>query len=370
MKGQFHFYDHYMNAVYLDSAASTLMPRPVVDAITEYNHIALTVGRTVYSEDWSREVDRVRLKVQEALGDSREVAFTSGATESINMIAKGLPPMVRRKIIVSTVEHVSNILPWSHMQGHSLHFVNFADLLESIDERVAILAITEMGNVNAASPQNLERILLKCQDCGVISVLDSTQAIRYRQNLRVKPTFRVFSGHKVYGPTGIGVLCGDLDLLSPMKVGSGHITDPLGYISSGHSAAFLDASPFHLETGTPNISGIIGLGAALTFRKCLPPSDDTLFPTLDAGLRQRDYVDGVYSTWNPGIMAFKVKGHDCHEVAADLFSRGIYVRSGNCCTTHFQDVVRISLGCYNDRRDISTFFKVLDFLYGSGKEYE
>ncbi|NVK82775.1 MAG: SufS family cysteine desulfurase [Cytophagia bacterium] len=378
--------------IYLDSASSTQKPQSVIDSITEFysSHYANT-GRASYwpATESTRQVEQVRKNVQQFIGakSETEVVFTSGTTDSINKLANSIfnsDLWKGRQIIVSEMEHHANLVPWQiEAERHGLNLVAIPlldsgelDLVaykELLEKPTALVAITAISNV-LGTINDVNKICRLAKAVGAITFVDAAQLAPYA-GVNVEYLccdFLSFSGHKLYGPTGIGVLYGKQDLLNqlpPFAFGGGMITEV-----DIEGSSFRD-SPFRHEAGTLNIAGIIGLGAAIDFVEevgfeTIQSHEDEL--TIDLLNRLADIeglkILGEQDRRGP-LISFTIDGLHPHDLSTYLNESGICVRAGHHCAQPLMKKyqipasTRVSFGVYNDMNDVEQFIKALKGAY-------
>jgi len=349
---QFPFFETNPGIVYLDSAATTLKPYCVIEAMDKYQRTSgLTVHRSVYP-DATDALESVRQKVSEVLGSdpSFETIFTSGATDSMNIIAAGLgrkPTLV----LITPYSHNSTSSPWltryivRDLSGKSIDFP-------------CHVVITDVENT-AGRVAPMREIYEQAKAKGYTVVLDATQSIAHK--IPKYYDLVIFSAHKMYGPTGVGVIHGNIDLLRPTRYGSNAIRSFKDAERSGYREPIWEQGVERFEPGTPNIVGIIGFGAALDFL----PQAHAQEPYLH---RIMNYLKGELLDMNKKDEGIQVNGvimsltvKSPFAFAEHLASKGIYVRAGRHCAnwTNQGETVRISLGCYNDFQDMEALIKTI-----------
>ena len=375
--------------VYLDNGATSLKPQQVVDAEVRYlTEISANIHRGVYelSETATVLFDEAREKVKRfiAAPDAGEAVFTKSATEASNIVAfswgrKNLSP--GDEILTTEVEHHANLVPWqevARITGASLRFVELGEgglitvpaVEAAISERTRIVAVTGMSNVTGHMPP-LEAIVRLAHDRGALVVVDGAQLVSHHpvDVGELDVDFLTFSGHKMCGPTGIGVLYGKRSLLDAM--------DPLLYggdmiVRVSRDRATYKAAPDRFETGTPNVAGAIGLGAAVDYLQtigmdAIANHEEELHAYA---VSQLDRVDGV-TLYGPrqgrvgGIVSFNVGDVHTHDVGSVLDAEGIAVRTGFHCAQPFMRVlgvpgtVRASFYLYNTMDDVDRLIAAL-----------
>ncbi len=366
--------------VFLDSAASAQKPRAVIDSVAGcYEHQYANVHRGVYylSAKTTEAFEEARRKVARFVNAASEhqIVFTRGATEAINLVAAsygGANFGPGDEIVLSTLEHHSNIVPWQLLRDRTGIELRVAPINERgelvmeefgrlLGPRTKLVAITHASNaLGTITPA--EDIIALAHDQGVPVLLDGCQAVPHIpvdvQALDVD--FYTFSGHKLYGPSGIGVLYGKsehLDAMPPYQ-GGGEMIKTVTF----EKTVFADP-PGKFEAGTPNIAGSIGLGAAVDYvssfdRMAVLAHEESL---LDYVLGQLGEVEGVRllgtAQRRASIVSFLVDGVHSHDVGTILDQAGVAVRVGHHCAQPLMDhfgitgTVRASFGMYNTRAD-------------------
>jgi len=372
--------------VYLDSAATSLTPEPVLAAVQDYyRHFRANVGRGVYR--WAQLADqRYRLahsKVAEFIAAGQgTVVFVRNTTESVNLVARGLNWKRGDRVVTTLLEHHSNLLPWMDLRGRGVELevlrpdrdgrIDISEFERAIDDRVRMVATTHISNV-LGTELPVREISDLCRDHGALFLLDAAQSAPHLP-LHVEDLgcdFLCFSGHKMLGPTGTGVLwIRDDSAVSPLLAGGGMVekVSELGYIKKKGYEGF--------EAGTPDVGGGIGLGAAVDYLQKVGLSEVhnhemRLTGRLLEGLQD---IDGL-QIYGPldlkgrgGVVSFCLRGLLPHEVAAMLDqAANIAVRSGHhCCMPLMKHLglengtVRASIYLYNTEEEIDLLLKMLD----------
>lgn len=366
--------------VYLDNAATSQKPHVVIDALKDYYHrYNANVHRAVHalSDQATVAFEHARDRVREFVnaGSRNEIIFTRGTTESINLVANCYTGLLKPgdEILISHMEHHSNIVPWQMLAARTnavlkacdvnsqgdIDLESFAELLTDKTKIVAIAHVSNaLGTVNP-----LQQIIEQAHEAGAVVVVDGAQAVPHF-DVDVSALgcdFYAFSGHKMYGPTGIGVLYGKeklLDVLPPWQ-GGGEMIETVSINKSTYNTL-----PYKFEAGTPNIAGAIGLGAAIDYLTQLPrdeikTSEDEL---LRLTLSQLKQIDGVRLVGEPekriSVVSFLVDGSHPHDVGTLLDQQGIAVRTGHHCAMPLMaqlgipGTVRASFSLYNSPEDV------------------
>lgn len=371
---------------YLDSAATSQKPQAVLDALLGYYASgAANVHRAQHlpGERATRAFEGSRTRVAQWLNAEHpaQIVFTRGTTEALNLLAYGLEQQFRpgERIVVSALEHHANLLPWQQLaRRRQLELVVLPldargdiDLDQArhlIDSRTRLLAVSQLSNV-LGRWQPLGELLAMARQQGALTVVDGAQGIVHgRHDVQALGCdFYVFSGHKLYGPEGVGVLHGRTEALARLTHWQfgGEMVRRAGY----HDADFHDA-PLGFEAGTPAIASVIGLGAALDYLGSLDAAavsahETVLHAKLMAGLAARD---GVRLVGEPqvALACFSVDGVHNADLAHLLTEQGIAVRAGHHCAMPLYQglglsgAIRVSLGLYNDGADVERFLSALD----------
>ncbi len=379
--------DHAL--VYLDSAASAQQPSSVIDAIASYQrHDHANVHRGVHTlshratEAYEGARDLVAAFIN--AGGRREVVYTSGTTESINLVAQSfcrpkLSPGDR--ILITHLEHHSNIVPWQivcEQTGAELIVapiddsgqVNEEALIGEIQKGVSMVALAHVSNA-LGSVLPVKSIVDAAHACETPVLLDGAQAVPHMavDVQAIGCDFYAFSGHKMFGPTGIGVLFGKekhLEAMPPYQGGGDMI------LEVSFSGTTYNELPYKFEAGTPNISGAIGLGAAVQYLQHLGMDSVAAYEQelLDYMTKQLASVDGLRmigtATDKASVQSFLLDDIHPHDLGTILDHQGVAIRTGHHCAMpvmEYYDVpgtARASLALYNNRQDIDRLVGALD----------
>ncbi|MFQ2454553.1 cysteine desulfurase [Aeromonas caviae] len=394
LRGQFPALAQEVNGhplVYLDNAATTQKPQAVLDAINHYYRADnANVHRAAHalSGRATRAFEDARETVARFINAPRshEVIWTRGTTEAINLVAQSWGMSELRagdEIVLSTLEHHANIVPWQLVAQRTGAVIRVIPLDERGDlDIAAYLALlgprtrlVSVGHVsNALGTVNpVKEMVAAAKAVGALSLIDGAQAVAHLEVdvQAIGCDFYAFSGHKLYGPTGIGVLWGHTALLErmpPWQAG-GEMIDRVSF-----SGTTFNTLPFKFEAGTPHIAGAIGLAAAIDFvmeqdRDSLASHEAVLTDYLVAGLRQ---VPGLHLVGEPGQRAGAVSFllEDIHpqDAATLLDMQGIALRVGHHCAMPLMEslgiggTMRASLACYNNRDDVDALLAALHKL--------
>lgn len=388
VKNDFPIFQHHPDLHYLDSGATTQTPKMVIDAMDEYY--------TRYRSNTHRGMYGIAVTATEAFENARgtiakslnaeteEIIFTSGTTHGMNALAHTLSAnlFIRDNVVVTKMEHHANLVPWQQMAaryGFELRFIDirpdFRLDMESakklIDANTKIVSFTYVSNVLGTVNPAKELVAL-AKSVGAITIIDAAQAAPHFP-IDVKAIdcdFLVYSGHKIYGPTGIGVLYGKRAMLEkhlqPFFFGGEMVLE----VTLDH--ATWNEVPLRFEAGTQNIAGAIGLAAAINYRESIGWADimkheEELTAYLLERLQGHVQIIGPSVTENRiGAVAFTLPGIHPHDVAEIMGNVNVAIRAGSHCAMplhqHFgvPATVRASLGIYNTRDDVDALIAAIE----------
>ena len=373
---------------YLDTAATAQKPRSVIDAIARgYSETYATVHRGVYqrSSEMTLAFEAARRRVAGFIGAAspEEVIFVRGATEGINLVAQswgGANLKPGDRIMLSTLEHHSNIVPWQLVAERTGAVIDVAPLTEDgridldamadmLTDRHRIVALAHVSNV-LGSVLDAKRAADLAHGVGALLLLDGCQAVP-RMPVDVAAIgcdFYVFSGHKLYGPTGIGVLWGRSGLLAAMPPwqGGGAMIDKVTFERTTYAPP-----PARFEAGTPHVVGVLGLEAAVSYVESI--GLDAIGAHEAALVREtRDALSSLNSVrlFGPadsaGIVSFALEGVHPHDIGTILDESRVAIRAGHHCAQPLMAhlgvdaTARASFGVYNGRRDIEALVRGLE----------
>lgn len=373
--------------IYLDNGATTFKPQCVIDKMNEYyEKYSANAHRGDYSISYKVDVEyeNARKTVAEFIGaDTDEIVFTSGDTASLNYIATGFFDNLLEagdEIIITNAEHASNVLPWFRLANkHDLKInyipldsnlhVTLENLKTVVTPKTKVIAIAEITNV-VGDVRPIKEITDFAHENNIFVVVDGAQSVPHK-SVNVKETgidFLAFSGHKMCGPTGIGVLYAKRELLSniePLIIGGG-----MNESFDNENEIYLKEIPHRLEAGTPNIAGAIGLGEAVKYLSNIGMDKIAIYEQklkeyLTNKLKQIPYINIVNEEADSGIVAFNVEGIFSQDVAYYLNKYNICVRAGNHCakilkkSIGVKNTVRVSLYFYNTYEELDALVELL-----------
>ncbi|MBT3946189.1 MAG: cysteine desulfurase [Candidatus Marinimicrobia bacterium] len=379
------------NLVYLDNAATSQKPQAVLDAVDSlYKEANANVHRALYSlgSEATERFENSRKKVANFINaNSKEIIFTSGTTESINLLARSLGNTLKSgdEILISEMEHHSNIVPWqlaAKRTGATLRYLSIKktgelDLSEPekyFTKKTKIVSLTHMSNV-LGTINPIKGLAKLAHNVGAIFIVDGAQGASHLPvNMKeLDCDFYAFSGHKMLGPTGIGVLWGKTKILEEMEpfMGGGEMINTV----SMESSTWNDI-PYKFEAGTPNFAQAVGLGAAIDYlenigMEAIELHEKTL---LNYALNKMNHMDGIRIHGSAkdrgGVISFNVDGIHPHDLAQFLNEDNIAIRVGHHCaqpllkTLGESATARLSFYIYNDENDVDKFCDSLKTIMG------
>jgi cysteine desulfurase/selenocysteine lyase len=372
--------------VYLDNAATTQKPEIVLQAMDDYyRHYNANIhrGNHALAARATQAHEEARAKVARFLNaeDPKQVIFTRGTTESINLVAYSFGDAFVREgdeVITTQLEHHSNYVPWELLcqrKGAKFQVIPFDENSELdlevfkslLNERTRIVAVNQVSN-SLGTVNPVEEIIQIAHAAGVPVLVDGAQGVQHldRDVQKMDCDFYAFSSHKMYGPMGIGVLYGKekwLEAMPPFLSG-GEMID-----SVTSTNVTFNVLPFKFEAGTPYVPGPIGLGAAIDYLESFDLHELKTYEEdlLQYGLEQLADIPGIVIYGNPKhrscIIPFNLEGVSAYDVGILLDTQGVAVRTGQHCTQPIMDAlkipgtVRASLALYNNKEDMDALIK-------------
>ena len=375
--------------VYLDNGATSQKPQAVIDELVRYyttENANVHRGVHTLSQNATEDYEGARAKVRRLLNaaDDHEIVFTSGTTQGINIVAQSFGRRnigLGDEIIVSNMEHHSNIVPWQMLceeNGAVLRVIPIDDTGElDMDEyeamlspRAKLVSITHVSNA-LGTIVPVGRIIGMAHAQGTPVLLDGAQAVPHMavDVRKLDCDFYVFSGHKLFGPTGIGILYGKAEMLEAMPPvqGGGDMIKSVSF-----EKTIYNDLPYKFEAGTPNIAGAIGLGAAVDYVQSVGYDafgayEDEL---LAYGTNALESIEGLRiigtAPHKAGILSFVIDNIHPHDIGTILDAEGVAIRTGHHCAQpvmqRFQipATARASLAMYNTREDIDALVRAID----------
>lgn len=384
--------------VYFDSASTAQVPQTVVDAMTDYYvHYKANVGRGIYTfaEKATAEYEKVRFDVARFIGtQAQNIVFTAGATDAINLVANSWAALNVHpgdEILLSAVEHHSNFLPWQELALKLNLVIKIAPVDEhgaiDIDQfkkllstKTKLVAVVHSSNVTGAT-NDIFLLTQLAKSVGACVLIDACQSVVH-QKIDVEnigSDFLVFSGHKLFGPTGVGILyvaTERINQMKPSQFGGGMV------FSVGQDQSEYRPFPKGFEAGTPNVAGVISLGAAINFVQehvnfdQLKKHETELTIRMIEGLQK---IAGVkIISFNPSLVSnssahlvtFTSDKYHAHDIASYLDRYGIAVRAGHHCVQLYHQqcnlnaTVRISFSLYNTLEEVDFVVQKLQEFLG------
>jgi len=362
--------------IYLDNAATTQKPQQVIDSLSEYySSTNSNIHRGVHtlSEKATREFEEARVKVKKFINaaSEKEIIFTRGTTESINLVANSFGRSNLNEgdeILITGMEHHSNIVPWQLIASEKNAMLKAAPITDSgelilegfeklITERTKIISVVYLSN-SLGTINPVEKIIEIAHKHGVPVLLDAAQAVSHIpvDVQKLDCDFFAFSGHKIYGPTGIGILYGKEKLLEQMPpfMGGGDMISRVTFAKTTYNEL-----PYKFEAGTSNIADAIGLGAALDYVNSIGMDSISKYEKhlLDYTTNKLSDVEGLRiigtAAEKSSVISFVLKNVHPHDVGTFLDFEGIAVRTGHHCTQPLMDrfsipaTSRASFALYN-----------------------
>ena len=377
--------------VYFDNAATTQKPQSVIDGISNYyKSYNANIHRGIHSlaEKATEEFEETRSLVKEFINASseNEIIFTRGTTEGINLISSSLSKFYFNEgdeIIISEMEHHSNIVPWQMIADENklnLKIINVSENGEIdmdhfkslISEKTKLVSIVYISNtLGTINP--VKKIIEKCKENNILSVVDGAQSSAHKKIdvTDLNCDFYVFSAHKMYGPTGVGVVYGKEEILEKMPpyMGGGEMIKDVSFSNTSYNNL-----PYKFEAGTPNIGDVIGFKEAINYIKNIGIDDIETYEislkkyTEDA-LKKIDGIKVVGTAKDKvGIFSFTTEKVHYYDLGLLLDAKGIALRTGHHCTQPLMDkysldgTARLSLAIYNSTEEVDYFVESLSNL--------
>lgn len=374
--------------IYFDNSATALKPKCVVDKMIDYY---LNYTSNIHRGDYdnaikaNKEYDSARDVVKDFIhaSSSDEIVFTSGTTESLNLVAFGFFKNILKEddeVLITMAEHASNVLPWQVLESKGFGHVKFIPLNEDheltvenlknvITEKTKVISIAHISNV-VGDIRNINEIGKICKDKNIYFVVDAAQSVSHVDVdvVSANVSFLAFSGHKMAGPTGIGVLYGKkelLDKMEPLKYGGG-----MNQSFEIDGSYILKEAPIKFEAGTPPIAEVIGLKEAIKYIESIGVSRirqhelELKKYLVDELLKIPNIV--IYNkNSKSGIVAFNIKGVFPQDTSIYLNHYNIAIRAGNHCAKvlkeelNIKNTCRISLYLYNTKEELDKLIEVL-----------
>ncbi len=386
--------------IYLDNASTSQKPKIVIKNQTKlYKNYYSSVNRSIHtlSNINSNKIEETRIKISKFINakSPEEIIFTNNTTESINFLSYSLSKKYiskKNNIIISIIEHHSNITPWfllSKEMNYEIKILkinkegilDINHLKKIIDKNTKIISISHISNVLGLT-NPIKKIIEIAKNYNIITIIDGCQAISHKKIdvQKIKCDFYLFSSHKMYSPTGTGIIYGKknkIDNLLLWKSGGGIISNINIYNNNIKNIQFINA-PWKFESGTPNIESIIGLYHAIDYinniniKYIINYEKKIIQYTLNKLKKIKNIkIYGLNNKQN-SIISFNIKNYHCYDIGMLLNQHGIFIRTGNQCAIpiikflNISGVCRISIAMYTSKKDINTFIyklkKIINIL--------
>lgn len=374
--------------IYFDNGATSQKPQPVIDCINHYYQFEnANVHRGVHylSQKATDKYEEARKIIASYINakDSHELVFTRGATEAINLVAFSFGELLQKgdEIVITAMEHHSNIVPWQLLcerKGCVLKVVNINergellmdDFERKLSSKTKLVSVTHVSNtLGTINP--IEEIIQKSHEIGARVLIDGAQSIQHLKiDVRALDCdFYVFSGHKVFGPTGIGVLYAKSDVLNAMVPyqGGGDMIDKVTF-----EKTTFNEIPLKFEAGTPNICGALALAEAFNYLTSFDTDELHRYETelLEYAQDKLSSIKGVKiygeATRKAGVISFNIEGIHPFDLGTLLDKQGIAIRTGHHCTQPLMDFFKIpgtaraSFAFYNTKEEVDNFIMAVE----------
>ena len=395
MKSYFPIYENVKDLCYLDSAATSLKPKCVLDKMDEYySYYGVNIHRGVYklSYDATYAYDKARENVAKFINaDFKEVVFTKNVSEALNDISIMLAPSLKEgdEILSSFLEHHSSVLPWMIRAKEKNLKLSYIPLLEDgrldidnlekyISKNTKVIALSYVSNV-LGYIVDIKKVVDIAHKHNIIVIVDAAQAVCHHK-IDVKELdcdFLCFSGHKMFGPTGVGVLYGKANILKKLS--------PVYYGGDMNEEVYVDKVdikdiPYRFEVGTPNIAEVIGLSKAIDFINDIgfdkiEAHENAIKAYLEEKIKEVDGIEIYNKHFDSAILAFNVKGIHPHDASGFLDEDNICIRAGHHCAqllTKWLGVngtLRASFSIYNDFDDVDKLIECIKRIVAFFKSF-
>ena len=395
MKSYFPIYENVKDLCYLDSAATSLKPKCVLDKMDEYySYYGVNIHRGVYklSYDATYAYDKARENVAKFINaDFKEVVFTKNVSEALNDISIMLAPSLKEgdEILSSFLEHHSSVLPWMIRAKEKNLKLTYIPLLEDgrvdidnlekyISKNTKVIALSYVSNV-LGYIVDIKKVVDIAHKHNIIVIVDAAQAVcHHKIDVReLDCDFLCFSGHKMFGPTGVGVLYGKANILKKLS--------PVYYGGDMNEEVYVDKVdikdiPYRFEVGTPNIAEVIGLSSAIDFINeigfdKIEAHENAIKAYLEEKIKEVDGIEVYNKHFDSAILAFNVKGIHPHDASGFLDEDNICIRAGHHCAqllTKWLGVngtLRASFSIYNDFDDVDKLIECIKRIVAFFKSF-
>ncbi len=374
--------------IYLDNASTSQKPNIVIKNQTKfYKNYYSSVNRSIYtlSNINSNKIEDTRIKIAKFINakSPEEIIFTNNSTESFNFLSYSLTKKninKKKNIIISIIEHHSNIIPW-YLLSKEINFklkilkinkkgyLDINNLKKIINKNTKIISITHISNVIGIE-NPIKKIIKIAKKNNIISIIDGSQAISHLKIdvQKINCNFYIFSGHKMYAPTGVGIIYGkkkNIDNLKIWKSGGGIISNINIKKYNINNIQFIN-SPWKFEAGTPNIESIIGLGNAIDYINKIGIEniinyEKKIIKYILNKFKNIPEIKIYGSKKKISIISFNIKNQHSYDIGMLLDQHGIFIRTGNQCAIpliklyNISGICRISIAMYTSKKDINIF---------------
>mgnify|MGYP000957261784 FL=1 len=375
--------------IYLDNASTTQKPTSVINKIADYyKNINSNIHRGVHylSQKSTEEYENSRIKVHKFIGSksTKEIVFVRGTTEAINLVANSyVKPLLSKgdNIIISQMEHHANIVPWQMITKEKESEIKIIPMNENgeliiekleelIDKNTKFVSVNHVSNtLGTINP--IEKLIDIAHENNIKIMIDGAQAVQHMKvNVKeINADFYCFSGHKMYGPTGIGVLYAKEEILEDMEPyqGGGDMIKSVTFEKTVYNDI-----PNRFEAGTPNVAGAIGLGEAIDFIEniTIEKIEKNEMELLNYATEKISCIDNVKiignSSKKASVISFIIDGIHPHDIGTILDKLGIAIRAGHHCTQPIMDfyeipaTARASFAIYNTKEDIDKLVDAIE----------
>lgn len=376
------------NIIYFDNASTSQKPQCVIDIISNYLKKTSNIGRGIYklSQDTtekccvSRDIIGLFFNI-----DSNNIIFTKNTTDSINIVVNGLKLKKRDHIIITSIEHNSNFIPWIMLKNKGIDitivdedkngFISLYNIKKNINKYTKLVSITHISNFYG-SKQDIDSIIKLCHDLNILVLIDGAQSAGHIPIDLKKIDCDIFvtSGHKgLLGPQGIGILyIKDPNVIKPTNYGGGSVNNI--YIEKNNLKIDLKPFPYNFEVGTPNVLGIIGIGESVKYISHIGISNIEKYESSITNyclnkLKKISNIEIYGNLKKTNLISFNIKDIDCNTLAIYLDDYNILVRSGYHCANYIHNKlkidgsVRVSFGLYNTKKEINYMLDVFSEMF-------
>jgi len=390
IRSDFPFFEK-SETVYFDNGATTLKPKSVIDEVVyHYKNESVNVNRGVYklSQNITEKFDETRKATQMFINAEHreEIIFTKGTTDSINLLALSYGELLKEgdEVIISEMEHHANFVPWQMLRDRKKIVLKmipvddngeliYEEYLKLLTDKTKIVSVAWVSNL-LGTINNVEQIVKDAHKVGAIVSIDGAQAVPHLKIdvQKMDIDFLSFSAHKMYGPTGVGVLYGKKELLEimPPVFGGGDMIDVVRLEKSTYTDL-----PHRLEAGTPNIAGVIAFKKSIEYLENIgfdiisKVEDDLLNYAMDKLKKFKDLRVIGTSKHKSAVISFVIEGVHVQDIGMLLDEKNVAVRTGHHCAQpvlhkfNLKATARASFSFYNTKKEIDKFINGIEYIY-------